>query len=444
MTGIADIPEIRALNSRTSLIRIPEEINVPITDRVRRLIDTAAMRRLTRISQLGMVSLVYPGATHSRFEHSLGVYRLALLYLAQLGTDDSFAAAVTVREAEAFVVAALLHDVGHWPFCHPIEDLRIPSVPRHESLAERSIAEQEISRILRDEFGLEPGHVLRLLAGRPQTTGEVILSSLLSGPVDVDKMDYLARDSLHAGVPYGRHFDWQRLLGSLCLGRDGRSLAITDKGRTAAEMLVFARYIMFSEVYWHHAVRSATAMLQRAFYELFERIDLGHVLQATDSSFVETLRQAARRHHAGPLVEGLFGDRRSLYKRWLEFSYSSRPAIYRQFAQRPYSFLVDTARRFAEKLSRRVGRSIPAVAVLIDAPPADLEIQFELDVRCAEEGGYRQLAELSPVVHALATTQFDDFVKKVRLFVAPDCRAALQPDEAIELLMSAADAADAD
>ena len=81
-------------------------------------------------------------------------------------------------------------------------------------------------------------------------------------------MDYLARDSLHAGVPYGRNFDQSRLIGSLCLNEAGDGLAITDKGKTAAEMMVFARYVMFSEVYWHHAVRSATAMLQRAFYLL--------------------------------------------------------------------------------------------------------------------------------------------------------------------------------
>ena len=81
-------------------------------------------------------------------------------------------------------------------------------------------------------------------------------------------MDYLRRDSLHAGVPYGQNFDRARLIGSLCLNESGDALAITDKGRTAAELMVFARYVMFSEVYWHHTVRAATAMLQRAFYML--------------------------------------------------------------------------------------------------------------------------------------------------------------------------------
>ncbi len=89
------------------------------------------------------------------------------------------------------------------------------------------------------------------------------MRGLLSGPIDIDKLDYLQRDSLHAGVPYGRNFDQRRLLSSMCVGPTGRDIGITVKGKTAAEMMVFSRYVMFSEVYWHHAVRSGTAMLQR-------------------------------------------------------------------------------------------------------------------------------------------------------------------------------------
>jgi HD superfamily phosphohydrolase len=82
-----------------------------------------------------------------------------------------------------------------------------------------------------------------------------LLRSILSGPIDIDKMDYLERDSLHAGVPYGRHFDKQRLIQSLVLNAAGDGLALTHKGKTAAELMVFARYVMFSEVYWHRRAR---------------------------------------------------------------------------------------------------------------------------------------------------------------------------------------------
>ncbi len=119
---------------------------------------------------------------------------------------------------------------------------------------------------------------------------------MLSGPIDIDKMDYLYRDSLHAGVPYGRHFDQQRLLGSLCLNQAGDGLAITDKGKTAAELMVFARYVMFSEVYWHHGVRAATAMLQRAFYVLHGGLDLDGLFRMNEHEMIDELATGGRRH----------------------------------------------------------------------------------------------------------------------------------------------------
>src|SRR5688572_23553526 len=133
--SLTEIPELQGLDARRRLIRIPHEIDIPISPRVQHIIDTAEFRRLARISQLGLVSLVYPAAHHTRFEHSLGVYRMALLYLKRLSHDPRFAAAITPCDGEIFVVAALLHDLGHWPFCHPIEDICLPGIPEHELFA---------------------------------------------------------------------------------------------------------------------------------------------------------------------------------------------------------------------------------------------------------------------------------------------------------------------
>src|SRR6185437_12177242 len=124
--SISEIPEVAGLDAHRGLVRIPPELDVPLTDRVRQIIDTREFRRLAQISQLGLVSLVYPAAIHTRFEHSLGVYRLALLYLRQLSADERFIEAIRPADAEIFIVAALLHDLGHWPFCHPIEEIRLP------------------------------------------------------------------------------------------------------------------------------------------------------------------------------------------------------------------------------------------------------------------------------------------------------------------------------
>jgi len=419
MTTLRDIPEVAALDAKRNLIRIPPETDVPLTGRVRRVIDTAPFRRLARITQLGLVSLVYPAALHTRFEHSLGVYRLALLYLKQLAGDPRFAAAVGRADAEVFLVAALLHDVGHWPFCHPIEDIRLEGIPSHEAFASRFLLEGELADVLRDQWGVEPEAVVGLLDKKPTSTAARILQSMLSGPIDIDKMDYLFRDSLHAGVPYGRHFDQQRLLGSLCLNEAADGLAITDKGKTAAELMVFARYVMFSEVYWHHGVRSATAMLQRAFYLLHDHLQWDDLFLMTEAEMIAKLRALAGDNPAGALLDGLFGPRRRLYKRLSQYSFFEQRELYSRLARRPYPWLVRCAGQFAEAASAALGREIAPHEILFDAPPVGREVQFDVEIHFPKEDRYRTLAEVSPVTCTLAREQFDDYVKRVRIFAHP-------------------------
>jgi HD superfamily phosphohydrolase len=419
MTSLRDLPEIVGLESRQGLVRIPPELDVPLTLRVQRIVDTAAFRRLAHISQLGLVPLVYPAANHTRFEHSLGVYRLALLFLQQLSRDERFASAVDAAGAERFIAAALLHDIGHWPFCHPIEDIRLAEVPSHESLALGYLVEGEIADVLRIDWRIDPRDVTALLSAKPRDVGSRLLSSMLSGPIDVDKMDYLQRDSLHAGVPYGRNFDQQRLIGSLCLNEVGDGLAITDKGKTAAEMMVFARYVMFSEVYWHHGVRSATAMLQRAFYELRNRLDLERLYRSTEPAFIAEVQRTAEGAPAADLLDGLFGSARRLYKRLARYSLFEEPRIYQRLARRPYRWLVRCAEQFSELATAALGESIQSHEILFDAPPVEREIEFDFEVYFRKEDCYRRLREISPVVRTLAQEQFDDYVKRVRIFAHP-------------------------
>lgn len=443
MNALAELPELAALDARRGLVRIPPELDVPLTDRVRRLIDTPEFHRLAKISQLGLVALVYPAANHTRFEHSLGVYRLALLYLRQLEADARFREAMTPHDAEVFLAAALLHDLGHWPFCHPIEDIALAGVPEHEQYARNYLSEGELAGVLRTDWGIEPREVVSLLEKTARSRAERIASSLLSGPIDIDKMDYLVRDSLHAGVPYGRNYDQQRLIGSLCLNEAGDGLAITDKGRTAAEMMVFARYVMFSEVYWHHGVRSATAMLQRAFALLYRRLDLDRLFRGTEDVLLSALRDAAGDTPPRVLLEGLFGSRRRLYKGVAQYSYFENRELYHRLARRPYAWLVRCAERFAARASAAVGRPIPAHGILFDAPPVGREVEFRVDIFFPKEGRYRSLGEVSPVVRTLATEQFDDYVKRVRIFTDPDFAADLRGRSDLDELV-ARSVADAD
>ena len=186
MNPLLQIPELQSLQSPSAMVRIPQEIDVPMTDRVLRLIDSAPFRRLSRISQLGLVATVYPGATHSRFEHSLGVYRNALLYLQRLATIPDFQQQVSVNDAQLFLVSALFHDVGHFPFCHLIEDMQIPGMQRHEAMASIFLESDSIAKRLEEDWAIQARDVCELLSPRDkQRPRYPLLSSLLSGPVDV-------------------------------------------------------------------------------------------------------------------------------------------------------------------------------------------------------------------------------------------------------------------
>lgn len=424
--SLFDIPELMQLENAQGIVRIPIEQDVPFSARVRAIVDTAEFQRLAHITQLGVASRVYPGAQHTRFEHALGVYHNALRYLWQLAKDARFREIISPHHAEVLMVAALLHDLGHWPFCHPIEDMGLPDLPPHEEFAAEFLAPQrELAQVLRDEWDIEPDEVLDVVVKKNDTPPLRLLRSILSGPIDIDKMDYLDRDSLHAGVPYGRNFDRNRLMHSLVVNQAGDGLALTYKGKTAAELMVFARYVMFSEVYWHHAVRSATCMFARAFYDLHGELDLKELFGQTESDFIATLRNRARGGDCERLLEGVFGTKRVLYKRLTEFSLYQSPEVYERLAGQPIRFLVDCASRLTAQLSVELGEQLAATDLLIDAPPPHREVEFNVEIYYPKEETYRPLHEVSPVVEALARKQFDDYVKRVRIFVHPRHAARL-------------------
>ncbi len=438
-----DIPELVDLENARGLVRIPVDQDVPFTPRVRALVDTTEFQRLAHITQLGLASRVYPGATHTRFEHALGVFHNALRYLWQLGQDRRFRETIDSHSAEVLMAAALLHDLGHWPFCHPIEDMALDDLPSHEQFAaEFLLGEHELAEVLREQWRVEPAEVLDVLTTGTASGAVRLMRSILSGPIDIDKMDYLDRDSLHAGVPYGRNFDKNRLVQSLVPNQAGDGLAINSKGKTAAELMVFARYVMFSEVYWHHAVRAATSMFARAFFHLRHEFDLYAFFRKRESETIDEIRARARGTDCQRLVEGVFGPKRILYKRVREYSLYQSPDIYKRLARRPYHFLVRCAEKLSARLASEPGIDLSTTDVLIDAPPSHREVEFNVDIFFPKEGVYRPLHEVSPVVEALARTQFDDSVKRVRVFVHPDhvARIAARSD-CDEILLASIDEA---
>jgi HD superfamily phosphohydrolase len=314
--------------------------------------------------------------------------------------------------------------------------MALPQMPPHEVFAKEFInRETELGAILLKEWNIEPEEVLDVLVAKTDTVSSRLRRSILSGPIDIDKMDYLARDSQHCGVPYGRHFDRNRLMNSLIVNEAGDGLAITSKGRTAAEMMVFARYVMFTEVYWHHAVRSSTTMFARAFYELMPKLNLNSLFRMSEPDLIQTLHNAARDTDVRVLTDGLFGPRRKLYKRLAEYSLFHQEPLYRALRQKSYPELAECSSRLSREVAQRLGRTADRLDLLIDAPPQHREVEFRVDVYVASERRYRPLRELSPIVDSMARTQFDDCVKKVRIFAKEAIRDALPEDFPLDRLV---------
>ncbi|HET7229513.1 MAG TPA: HD domain-containing protein [Longimicrobium sp.] len=230
------------------------------------LIDTPEFQRLRHIRQLGLAYLVYPGATHTRFDHALGVYHLARRALNMLGERGELAG-VDAQECALVPYAGLLHDVGHYPFSHALEELGGEWVPgHHEELTGRFLSAPRITQALE---AVAPGGRDRVEA-LIRATSDSPLQGLVSGSLDLDKLEYLVRDARFCGVPYGE-VDVDRLLHALAVLNDPKTgrpeIGIHEKGLSALESMLFSKYQMFRNVYWHHAVRAATALYKRLVRE---------------------------------------------------------------------------------------------------------------------------------------------------------------------------------
>jgi hypothetical protein len=256
------------------------------------------MQRLRRLSQLGLSNLVYPGANHSRFEHSLGVMHLATMLT---GKIDS----VTDEEKEELRVAALLHDVGHGPYSHVTENLTKLYTRQHHEDVHEILKKGELGEILSDN-GLNPANI------EDHIQGKTDLGKILNSEIDVDRMDYLVRDSHYTGVAFGL-VDHVRLINEMKFYEN--NLVVNAGGVKAAESLLVSRFLMHPSVYYHHVSRIAETMFTRAVDDLIQKKSLNpfELRKMDDSGLLEMIRNDDG--YAGELAHQL--DNRKLYKRAL-------------------------------------------------------------------------------------------------------------------------------
>lgn len=248
------------ISQKSKYFRDPIHGIIEVDPKARYLIDSQLFQRLRGIKQLAFTHFVYHGAEHSRFGHSLGVYHLAKTLVDHLEVNDS-------SVSDAFCLAALLHDIGHFPFSHSFESVTTSYDKglTHERYTETIIEHSEIADRLK-KANVDPKHVVDLLKGRSLRKPKfAFLNGLLDAELDIDRLDFLLRDSYYCGVTYGT-YDLDRLILSL-KPYQNQEVVITEKGMHSVEIYVLARFNMYLQVYAHHTRRAFDLMLKTIFYQ---------------------------------------------------------------------------------------------------------------------------------------------------------------------------------
>ncbi|MEW9490997.1 MAG: HD domain-containing protein [Candidatus Aramenus sulfurataquae] len=220
------------------------------------IVDSPVFQRLRRVKQTSLAFIVYPGATHSRFSHSLGTYYLA----DKLGQRLLRASYMSDKEYEHLRLAALLHDVGQFPFSHSIEGYYLPKEFGNKDLREYVILRSDLRDVINDH-GYDPRKILDIY------TGNSILSSVIDSEVDVDRLDYLVRDSRHTGVQLG-NIDLERLLDTITYREDG--IEVLEKGIISLENFYISRLHMYQAVYYHKTILGYELFLRNIYSSVVE------------------------------------------------------------------------------------------------------------------------------------------------------------------------------
>jgi HD superfamily phosphohydrolase len=395
------------------IIRDPLWDNIRLDRAALLALDTPAVQRLRYVRQVGHAFLVYPGATHTRFEHALGAYHLTKRALGALEERGELSR-VPEDDRLAVRLAALLHDIGHYPFSHALEEA---GFPHHEKLGVAKLRQGELGDRLReiggDRFAATVGALITGESANP-------LQGLISGSLDLDKIDYLSRDARMCGVPYGQ-VDVDRLLSTLTLveSRTGRpEVGVLEKGVSALESLLFAKYQMYRNVYWHHAVRSATCMFKRAVRGAVARgrLTVEYIAEATDDGLMESLIARDRNQLATAIRA------RRLHKRALDLPATDVPDdIQPWVAEDP-----DLLERVEDAMAVRVG--LEPGELLIDFPARSSMLGVDLPLR-NRDGSVERLTDAGRAGQLGLPRVADELyrtARRLRVFVAAAPARALE------------------
>jgi len=291
------------ISERWGFIKDPIYGFVAITPLEKQIIDTRVVQRLRRLRQLAGAEFVYPGANHTRFEHCLGAMHLGGLLTENITEDP--------QEIQALRLAALLHDVGHGPFSHIFEEVLTKLGKNHEDITTWLIQKTELADILHDA-GFKANEMSMLAVGKLSSKKRDFLNQVIRSSVDVDKLDYVVRDSFHTGAEYGS-VDVFRLIYAIEPFQG--NLSVNTSAITTLEAFLIARVLSFRSIYYHRVCRAVQRMLAEAMMLANEEVGLSEFstpneyLEMDDySAWMDLKKCAASR----PIIERL--ERRELLK----------------------------------------------------------------------------------------------------------------------------------
>jgi HD superfamily phosphohydrolase len=378
--------------------------HIYLTPSLAALTKSAPFMRLCRIFQLGPAHCVYPGATHTRASHSIGVYHLArrlLINLAERGAGEW----ITPMGVRSFLCAGLLHDLGHFPYTHSLKELPLQS---HEELTGKIILAEPVKSLVADT-GADPYFTAAIVDAKLPggNEGELLFyRKLLSGTLDPDKLDYLNRDARYCGVPYGAQdvdFILSRLYPSLKEG-----VEIDSRGIPSVESILFSKYLMYRTVYWHRSLRSATAMIKKALLGGLEQglIAREELYDLDDQSLFTLL--AGRSHPLFTLADKV--RKGYLFTMAAEFPYDE--GCHQGLED------IKSRSRYEEALraefSEVLGIRLRPEELIIDLPEP---VSFETGLYVTDEGCY--FAESSSAFKTETVEAFIKTLRVIRVFIDP-------------------------
>ena len=340
-----------------------------------RIMDMPQFQRLRRIKQLGLIGLIYPGATHTRFEHSVGTMNLGSKLSTELGLPDD--------DIELIRASALLHDIGHGPFSHVSEG--VLSVP-HEELTKYVVTKTSMCDLLEEKFDVNK--IVDIVNGKGY------LGPIVSGELDVDRMDYLLRDSHNTGVAYGV-IDYERIISNLKLEDDGLILDI--KGVQAAEGALVSRYFMYPSVYQHHTTRIVNSMFRRALKKVIDEdiIDENDIYKYDDAEIIGVFR-----HCEDEFVNDIMArlDNRQIMKRVKTIRLDNF-----KYPEKMYKIEQKELRKAEDEIAEDYDIEKDYVFINIAEYPRFDEMKTQVNV----DGKLYPLTEISNIIGALSKARFN-------------------------------------